>query len=111
MKDVIETHLDECTAAMGAQNTAIEAAQIDFVNATETARKAFDEAVRAAQDAYGVKLQTSRDNAWKIIQARLSVWNGDAPQETLPPASTLESSAEKDESLAAFERDPTGGSA
>lgn len=101
MRDVIETHLDECTAAMDAQNKAIEAAQIELVNATENARKAFDDAVQRAQDTYGKELQRSRDNAWAIIQKRLSVWNGEAKD--LPATEPL--------AIRSVEEDPTGLSA
>jgi hypothetical protein len=88
MANVFEIHTEECRAAMVAQN----------------------EAIKAAQKTYGETLDQSRGRAWDTIQKRLSIWNGELPED-LPPASTLETSASGDESLAAFERDPTGGSA
>jgi hypothetical protein len=105
MRDVIETHLDECTAAMDAQNKALEAAQFTFADATEAARKAYDDAIEVAQRAYGETLQTSRERAAKAMQDRMSVWNGEEPVR-LPPVAKMEVS-----SVSSFESDPTGGSA
>ena len=132
MANVFEIHTEECRAAMAAQNEAIKAAQtrqadsVAKIRAAEDAetiaarskadaaidaeRLACDEAIEAAQKVYGETLDQSRGRAWDTIQKRLSIWNGELPED-LPPASTLESSAEGDRPLAAFERDPTGGSA
>ena len=132
MSKVFEIHAEEWRAAMVAQNKAITDAQTRFavnignIRAVEDAetiaargkadaaidkeRTAFDDAIEAAQNAYGETLQSSRDRAWAIMQERLRVWNGEVPEE-LPPAPDLESTTEGDPSLAAFERDPTGGAA
>ena len=132
MANVFEIHTEECRAAMAAQNEAIKTAQKTFLDAVETtrtledkttlaarseadaaigkARAAYDDALEAAQKTYGETLDQSRGRAWDTIQKRLSIWNGELPED-LPPASTLESSAEDGSSLAAFEHDPTGGAA
>jgi hypothetical protein len=55
----------------------------------DAARAEHDDAVEAAQRVYGATLDHSRDTAWKIIQKRLSIWNGDLPEE-LPAAPKIE---------------------
>lgn len=106
MTNVFEDHVEECKAAMATQNEAVATAQRGYADAVEliraledkatlaarseadaalgAARLAYDDAIEAAQRVYGETLQTSRDRAWKIMQARLSVWNGEAPPTFLP---------------------------
>ena len=132
MANVFEIHAEECRVAAVAQNEAIKTAQKVFVGAIEAiraaednatlaarseadsalgkARMAFDDAIEAAEIAYGEALNQSRGRVSETTQKWLSILNGDVP-EKLPPASTLESSAEDGSSLAAFEHDPTGGAA
>jgi hypothetical protein len=109
--NVFENHTEECKAAMAVQNAAIAAAQERLAERIATARSTEDEetmearskadaemdaaraehddAVEAAQRVYGATLDHSRDTAWKIIQKRLSIWNGDLPEE-LPAAARAE---------------------
>lgn len=109
--NVFENHTEECKAAMAVQNAAIAAAQERLAERIATARSTEDEetmearskadaemdaaraehddAVEAAQWVYGATLDHSRDTAWKIIQKRLSIWNGDLPEE-LPAAPKIE---------------------
>ena len=82
------------------EDKATLAARSEADAAIGKARAAYDDAIEAAQKTYGETLDQSRGRAWDTIQKRLSIWNGELPED-LPPA-RLESSARR--SLAAFER-------